>query len=48
MGISFQEMAFPLQSPGHKNTIHTPFKGPKHIDMIDLTAAGELDDPDIG
>jgi hypothetical protein len=47
MDISFQEMAFPLQSPGHKNTVHTPFKRPKHIDMIYLAAAREPDDPDI-
>jgi len=48
MDISVQEMAFPLQSSSHKNTVHPPFKGPKHIDMIDFTAAGEPDDPDIG
>ena len=33
-----------LESTGHENTIHTPFKGAQHIKMIQFSGAGESND----
>ena len=46
--ISFQEMAFSLQSPRHIDGVCPAFYGPQQVDNVDSPAARHLDDFDIG
>lgn len=38
--ISFQEMTLPLQSASHKYTVHSSFKGPQEIGLVQFACAG--------
>lgn len=48
IGVSLQEMALPLQSPGNEKAVNAAFKGPQHINMIQFAGAGQADNLDIG
>ena len=44
LGISFQEMALSLQSPGNENAVYPPDKGSEYVQMIQFPRAGQPDD----
>ncbi len=46
--ISLQEMTLSLESTRHKNAVNAPFKGPKHVKMVQFSGAGESNNFYVG
>jgi hypothetical protein len=43
IGISFQEMALALESPGHENAVYTLLKSPEHKGIVQLAGTWQAD-----